>query len=292
MWADGTPLRSAPMTGMQWLIWSLAAAGKFFAGFVVFMTGVALPLFSDEFSIGAGRKRHHRRRELVRHSGRRRRARGPVRPLRPHLDRDGHIRGVPSGAHILHQLQVRRDLPFRNWPRARLRLSDGAYDHFREHPQCQSWAADYRRLRIPGGRRAFPPRGRLSRPLGVAKNRCLALDVRRGDPSGGARHHRSASISSRAPIGCPRGARSTRPKRRRKSCWRAGRNIRAESNLRRTISNRLRALDPTRHTFRCSTRLIGAGPSSRPFHGFCRTLGATASASSLRRFWPPPWAPI
>ena len=52
MWADGTPLRSAPMTGMQWLIWSLAAAGKFFAGFVVFMTGVALPLFSDEFSIG------------------------------------------------------------------------------------------------------------------------------------------------------------------------------------------------------------------------------------------------
>ncbi len=52
VWADGTPLRSAPMTGMQWLIWSLAAAGKFFAGFVVFMTGIALPLFSKEFSIG------------------------------------------------------------------------------------------------------------------------------------------------------------------------------------------------------------------------------------------------
>jgi MFS family permease len=52
MWADGTLLQSAPMTGMQWLIWSLAAAGKFFAGFVVFMTGVAIPLFSDEFSIG------------------------------------------------------------------------------------------------------------------------------------------------------------------------------------------------------------------------------------------------
>ena len=32
------------MTGMQWRIWSLAAAGKFFEGFVVFMTGVALPL--------------------------------------------------------------------------------------------------------------------------------------------------------------------------------------------------------------------------------------------------------
>jgi len=53
LWADGTHLLSAPMTGMQWLIWSLAAAGKFFEGFVVFMTGVALPLFSREFNIGA-----------------------------------------------------------------------------------------------------------------------------------------------------------------------------------------------------------------------------------------------
>jgi putative MFS transporter len=53
MWADGTHLPSAPMTGMQWLIWSLAAAGKFFEGFVVFMTGVALPLLSREFEIGA-----------------------------------------------------------------------------------------------------------------------------------------------------------------------------------------------------------------------------------------------
>jgi putative MFS transporter len=53
MWADGTSLPSAPMTGMQWLIWTLAAAGKFFEGFVVFMTGVALPLLSREFNIGA-----------------------------------------------------------------------------------------------------------------------------------------------------------------------------------------------------------------------------------------------
>jgi len=53
MWADGTSLPSVPMTGMQWLIWSLAAAGKFFEGYVVFMTGVALPLFSREFDIGA-----------------------------------------------------------------------------------------------------------------------------------------------------------------------------------------------------------------------------------------------
>jgi MFS family permease len=53
MWSDGTHLKSAPMTGMQWLIWSLAAAGKFFEGFVVFMTGVALPLLSSDFNIGA-----------------------------------------------------------------------------------------------------------------------------------------------------------------------------------------------------------------------------------------------
>jgi hypothetical protein len=38
IWADGTKLPSAPMTGMQWLIWSLAAAGKFFEGYVVFMS--------------------------------------------------------------------------------------------------------------------------------------------------------------------------------------------------------------------------------------------------------------
>ncbi len=50
-WADGTALKSAPMTGMQWRIWSLAAAGKFFEGFVVFMTGVALPLITREFHI-------------------------------------------------------------------------------------------------------------------------------------------------------------------------------------------------------------------------------------------------
>ncbi|MBV8797665.1 MAG: MFS transporter [Hyphomicrobiales bacterium] len=39
------------MTAMQWLIWALAAAGKFFEGYVVFMTGVALPLFEREFEI-------------------------------------------------------------------------------------------------------------------------------------------------------------------------------------------------------------------------------------------------
>ncbi len=56
VWADGTRLKSAPMTIMQWRIWSLAAAGKFFEGFVVFMTGVALPLIVRDFHIGATEK--------------------------------------------------------------------------------------------------------------------------------------------------------------------------------------------------------------------------------------------
>jgi MFS family permease len=50
-WPDGTPTGSAPMTQMQWLIWSLAAAGKFFEGLVVFMTGIALPLIARQFHI-------------------------------------------------------------------------------------------------------------------------------------------------------------------------------------------------------------------------------------------------
>ena len=51
VWRDGTVLRTTPMTGMQGRIWTLAAAGKFFEGLVVFMTGVAMPLFSDEFQL-------------------------------------------------------------------------------------------------------------------------------------------------------------------------------------------------------------------------------------------------
>ena len=52
-WRDGTPVSATPMTAMQWRIWSLAAAGKFFEGLVVFMTGVAMPLMSEEFGMGA-----------------------------------------------------------------------------------------------------------------------------------------------------------------------------------------------------------------------------------------------
>lgn len=48
VWPDGTAITQFPMTLMQWQIWGLATAGKFFEGLVVFMTGVALPLIAGE----------------------------------------------------------------------------------------------------------------------------------------------------------------------------------------------------------------------------------------------------
>src|SRR5215469_10558850 len=56
LWADATPVGHAPITNMQWFIWWLAAAGKFFEGMVVFTTGVALPLIVIFFDLGATEK--------------------------------------------------------------------------------------------------------------------------------------------------------------------------------------------------------------------------------------------
>ena len=56
VWPDGTSLKSTPMTGMQWRIWTLAAFGKFFEGFVVFMGGVSLPLITREFHLAEAEK--------------------------------------------------------------------------------------------------------------------------------------------------------------------------------------------------------------------------------------------
>lgn len=52
-WPDRTTCAEAPITGMQRRIWALAAAGKFFEGMIVFMTGIALPLIAREFGLGA-----------------------------------------------------------------------------------------------------------------------------------------------------------------------------------------------------------------------------------------------
>ena len=56
VWSDGTTLKSTPMTGMQWRIWALAASGKFFEGFVVFMGGVTVPLITREFHLAEAEK--------------------------------------------------------------------------------------------------------------------------------------------------------------------------------------------------------------------------------------------
>lgn len=53
IWRDGTDVDSSILTGMQWRIWWLACAGKFFEGMVVFMTGIALPLIGREFKLTA-----------------------------------------------------------------------------------------------------------------------------------------------------------------------------------------------------------------------------------------------
>jgi MFS family permease len=36
---------------MQWLVWALATAGKFFEGLIVFMGGIALPLVAEQFAM-------------------------------------------------------------------------------------------------------------------------------------------------------------------------------------------------------------------------------------------------
>ena len=52
-WQDGTELAAPPLSSMQWLVWSLATAGKFFEGLIVFMGGIALPLVSEQFGMTA-----------------------------------------------------------------------------------------------------------------------------------------------------------------------------------------------------------------------------------------------
>jgi len=50
-WDGGARLSGPPLSAMQWLVWSLATAGKFFEGLIVFMGGIALPLIAEQFSM-------------------------------------------------------------------------------------------------------------------------------------------------------------------------------------------------------------------------------------------------
>lgn len=51
-WESGGKFPGPPLSSMQWLVWCLATAGKFFEGFIVFIGGIALPLVSREFGMG------------------------------------------------------------------------------------------------------------------------------------------------------------------------------------------------------------------------------------------------
>ena len=94
VWSDGTSLKSTPMTGMQWRIWTLAAFGKFFEGFVVFMGGVTVPLINREFHLAAAGARPRHLGEPCGHPGRHHHARRPRGLFRPQAHvhrRDDHL---------------------------------------------------------------------------------------------------------------------------------------------------------------------------------------------------------
>lgn len=55
-WEGGVRLTGPPLSSMQWLVWSLATAGKFFEGLIVFMGGIALPLIAGEFAMTSADK--------------------------------------------------------------------------------------------------------------------------------------------------------------------------------------------------------------------------------------------
>ena len=52
-WQGGESLPAPPLSSMQLLVWSLATAGKFFEGLIVFMGGIALPLVAEQFGMDA-----------------------------------------------------------------------------------------------------------------------------------------------------------------------------------------------------------------------------------------------
>ena len=55
-WSSGEGLAGPPLSSMQWLVWVLASAGKFFEGFIVFIGGIALPLVHEEFALNAAER--------------------------------------------------------------------------------------------------------------------------------------------------------------------------------------------------------------------------------------------
>jgi putative MFS transporter len=140
---------------MQWRIWALAAAGKFFEGLVVFMTGVAMPLISDEFQMS---------------------------PAQHGVVGAASLFGILVGAVSLGSLSDHFGrkrmfviemfifmiflcllvvspsylwagcLPVRYWRCSRLRLPDRALDHFRKYSQQHARSTSAGRLAVTVGR--------------------------------------------------------------------------------------------------------------------------------------------
>ncbi|MFM8277744.1 MAG: MFS transporter [Cyanobium sp.] len=55
-WTNGATLNRPVLSPTQWQLWSLATAGKFFEGLIVFMGGIALPLVAQQFDMTSTEK--------------------------------------------------------------------------------------------------------------------------------------------------------------------------------------------------------------------------------------------
>ena len=232
VWPDGTTLKSSPMTAMQWRIWSLAAAGKFFEGFVVFMTGVALPLIVREFHIGAAEKGIVSAASLfgiligaVLLGG----LSDYLRPQAHVHRRDDHLLRLPGAADSVPEFSLARDLPVRPRHGAWLRLSDRAHDHFGEHPQPWPRQTGARRLCLPGRRRAGRHRRRAASSWYSTPNSAPGAGCSPPRSSPRSWSPSAVSSSSKARTGCPREAQHEKAEiRRHASCCSARRNIRSD----------------------------------------------------------------
>ena len=287
-WPDGTPTPTVPMTRMQWRIWLLATAGKFFEGLVVFMTGVALPLIVKEYDLSSLEK------GLV-----------GAAPLAGIMVGAIALGGLADtyGRRFMFVLEMlvfvvflvglagspglrlAGLLPVRRRRGAGLRLSHRPPGDLREHPQPRPRPAGAGRLRLPGDRRTGRHGGGLRHPGQLARARRLALDVRHGDRAGrpgGDRppvHHRQRPLAD--------GARphDATPSASCSGCWSASRTIPSRSTWPIPSIPTRRCTAPTRAAAAgaiSSTGRTAAPPSWPRCRGSCRTSAPTASASSRR----------
>ena len=230
-WPDGTPTVFVPMTGMQWRIWRLAIAGKFFEGLVVFMTGVALPLIVKEFGLTAA-QRHRRRRAAGRHPGRRHRARA-ASPTASAAGRCSWSRWWSSPLFLRADRCSRPNFPWLVVCLFGIGLALGC-----DYPTAHLVISESIRHRRPrqAGARAPSPSRRSARWSArswaililtpTARARRLALDVCHGDRAG----HRwwcwaALFVTDSPPLADVAAAQGARPSTRWRGCSSASRAI-------------------------------------------------------------------